>query len=327
VQYYLINPRRMILGSLDGADLWRVTYPVKDGEEPTAGDVRDTIVDALGCASESVEVLDTREWSGDAVVAESFQSGHILLAGDSAHRMWPSGGHGMNTGLGDVANAGWKIEAVVRGWAPASLLDTYTTERRPHSERMARRAWRNYRADLALLPDPALDDPERTAERDAISRQIVSTRQPEWRSLGVQLGVTYADSPLVVSDDTPEPALSAEDYVPTARPGHRAPHVALADGSSTLDLFRGRFTLLNLAPAVDSGDLAQALRKRGFPVDEAWVGARQARAVYRCAVALVRPDGIVAWRGDGPPDDAEHLIDQVTGHTGTQGRRSIQESC
>jgi 2-polyprenyl-6-methoxyphenol hydroxylase-like FAD-dependent oxidoreductase len=322
VQYYLINPRRMILGSLDGADLWRVTYPLKDDEEPTAGEVRDTIVDALDCTAESVEVLDAREWSGDAVVAESFQAGHVLLAGDSAHRMWPSGGHGMNTGLGDVANVGWKIEAVVRGWAPAALLDKYTTERRPHCERMVRRAWRNYRADLALLPDPALDDPERTAERDAISRRIVGTRQSEWRSLGVQLGVTYADSPLVVSDGMPEPVLSAEDYVPTARPGHRAPHVVLADGISTLDLLRGRFTLLKLASGVDSGPLAQALRKRGFPVDEEWVSVQRTRAVYRCAIALIRPDGIVAWRGDTPPCDPEHLIDQVTGQPGTHGQRS-----
>jgi 2-polyprenyl-6-methoxyphenol hydroxylase-like FAD-dependent oxidoreductase len=321
VQYYLINPRRMILGSLDGADLWRVTYPLADGEEPTAGEVRDTIVDALDCGAESVQVLDTREWNGDAVVAESFQSGHVLLAGDSAHRMWPSGGHGMNTGLGDVANVGWKIEAVVRGWAPATLLDTYTTERRPHCERMVRRAWRNYRADLALLSDPALDDPERIAEREAISRQIVGTREAEWRSLGLQLGITYAGSPLLVCDGTPEPGLSTEDYVPTARPGHRAPHVALPDGSSTLDLFRGRFTLLNLAPAVDSGELAQALRKRGFPVDEGWVGAPRARAVYRCAVALVRPDGIVAWRGDAPPSAPDHLVDQVTGHLRAHRRR------
>jgi 2-polyprenyl-6-methoxyphenol hydroxylase-like FAD-dependent oxidoreductase len=313
VQYYLINPRRMILGSLDGADLWRVTFPLGAEEELTAGQVRHIIADALDCQTASVEVLDTRVWSGDAVVAETFQSGHVLLAGDSAHQMWPSGGHGMNTGLGDVANLGWKIEAVLRGWAPAALLETYTAERRPHCGRMVQRAWANYRADLALRPDPELDDLDRTAERAAISRRIVDTRQPEWQSLGVQLGISYADSPLTVSDSTPEPPLSAEHYPPTARPGHRAPHITLADGRSILDLFRGRFTVLNLAPAVDSGALAQALRKRGFPVDEEWVGAEHARHVYQCAVALIRPDGIVAWRGDTPPDDPEKLIDQITG--------------
>jgi 2-polyprenyl-6-methoxyphenol hydroxylase-like FAD-dependent oxidoreductase len=317
VQYYLVNPRRMILGSLDGADLWRVTYPLSDGEQPTAADVRNTIVAALDCEPGNVEVLDTREWSGDAVVAETFHSGHVLLAGDSAHRMWPSGGHGMNTGLGDVANLGWKVEAVLRGWSPPALLDTYTAERRPHCERMVRRAWANYRADLAVLPDPRLDDSDGRTEREAITRQIIATRQSEWRSLGVQLGLTYSDSPLVVSDATPEPVPSAEDYTPTARPGYRAPHVTLPDGASTLDLFRGHFTVLNLDPTVDSGDLADAMRRRAIPVDEAWAGTDEARAVFQCAVALIRPDGIVAWRGDAPPEDPEHLIDQVTGRIRT----------
>ncbi|MFF2124057.1 FAD-dependent monooxygenase [Streptomyces olivochromogenes] len=265
VQYYLINPRRMILGSLDGGDLWRVTYLLADGESPTATEVRATVADALDCRATEVEVLDAREWSGDAVVAESFRSGHVLLAGDAAHRMWPSGGHGMNTGLGDVANLGWKLEGVLCGWAPDALLDTYTVERRPHAERMVRRAWHNYRADNAILPDPALDDPSQKEARDLIGERIVATRLTEWRSLGAQLGVRYPQSPLIVSDGTPEPPEDPEEYVPTARPGHRAPHVASADGSPVLDLFRGRFTLLNIAPAVDSGALAQAFRIRGIP--------------------------------------------------------------
>jgi 2-polyprenyl-6-methoxyphenol hydroxylase-like FAD-dependent oxidoreductase len=311
VQYYLINPRRMILGSLDGADLWRVTYPLSDGEAPTADEVRATVADALDRELNSVEVLDTREWSGDAVVAETFRSGRVLLAGDAAHRMWPSGGHGMNTGLGDVANLGWKLEAVLRGWAPKSLLDTYTAERRPHCERMIQRAWHNYRADLALRPDPALDDPPRSAEREAISRQIHATRASEWRSLDVQLGINYADSPLVIADDTRE---SVDGVVLAASPGHRAPHIALPDHSSTLDLCQGRFTLLHLTPTADSGRLAQTLRKRGFPVDEYRISAPEVRDVYRHALALVRPDGILAWRADTAPDDPEDVVDQLTGH-------------
>jgi len=313
VQYYLLNPRRMILGSLDGGDLWRVTYPLQDSEHPAAEEVRQVIADALDSTIEQVEVLDTREWSGDAVVAESFQSGHVLLAGDAAHRMWPSGGHGMNTGLGDVANLGWKLEAVLRGWAPDALLDSYTTERRPYAERLVRRAWHNYRADNSILPDPVLDDPAAEEARVLAAQRIVARRQTEWRSLGVQLGVRYPGSPLIVSDGTPEPPADPEYYVPTARPGHRAPHVELPDGRSTLDLFRGHFTLLNLHPAVDSGALAEAFRSRGVPLDEEWVGAHGARRLYRCAIVLVRPDGIVAWRGDSCPVDPSALVDHVTG--------------
>lgn len=221
----------------------------------------------------------------------------------------------MNTGLGDVANLGWKLEAVLRGWAPDALLDTYTAERRPHAERMVRRAWRNYRADTAILPDPTLDDPAEKQARARTGERIVATRQTEWRSLGVQLGVRYPRSPLIASDGTPEPADDPEEYLPTARPGHRAPHLALADATSVLDLFRGRFTLLNLAPAADSGALAKAFRNRGIPLDEEQVHAAGARHLYQCAIALVRPDGIVAWRGDGCPADPDSLVDQVTGRT------------
>jgi 2-polyprenyl-6-methoxyphenol hydroxylase-like FAD-dependent oxidoreductase len=313
VQYYLVNPRRIILGSLDGGDLWRVTYPLKDEESPTPSDVRATIADALDCAVGAVAVFDTREWSGDAVVADSFRSGHVLLAGDAAHRMWPSGGHGMNTGLGDVANLGWKLEAVLRGWAPDTLLDTYTAERRPHCERMVRRAWHNYRADNAILPEPTLDDQGQEEARALLGERIVSTRQTEWRSLGAQLDVRYPESSLVVSDGTPESPTDPERYVPTARPGHRAPHVALPDGRSVLDLFRGRFTLLNLAPTADSSALLEAFRNRRIPVDVEWVDAARAREAYGRAIALVRPDGIVAWRDDACPSDPDVLVDQVTG--------------
>ena len=325
VQYYLLNPRRMILGSLNGRDLWRVTYPLADGEFPSAAQTRATIAGALSCPLDEVQVLDAREWSGDAVVAESFRSGHVLLAGDAAHRMWPSGGHGMNTGLGDVANLGWKLAAVLRGWAPDALLNTYTTERRPHAERMVRRAWHNYRADIAIRPDPALDDPAQAEARALAGKRITATRSTEWRSLGVQLGVNYAASPLVVSDGTAfsegtavsdgtgEPDADPEVYTPVARPGHRAPHVELPDGRSVLDLYRGRFTLLNIEPTADSGPVAAAFRARGIPLDVEWTGARGARELYGGAIVLVRPDGIVAWRGEQCPADPGALVDQVTG--------------
>jgi 2-polyprenyl-6-methoxyphenol hydroxylase-like FAD-dependent oxidoreductase len=316
VQYYLLNPRRMILGALDGQDLWRVTYPLADGETPGADETRASIAAALDCRADAVEILDARAWSGDAVVAASFRSGHVLLAGDAAHRMWPSGGHGMNTGLGDVANLGWKLEAVLRGWAPGALLESYTAERRPRAEHMVRRAWHNYRADNAILPDPALDDPAETEARALTGKRIADTRSGEWRSLGVQLGIDYAASPLIVADGTPAPEDDPDKYALSARPGRRAPHAWLADGRSVLDLFRGRFTLLHFEATGDSDPLAQAFRDRGIPLDLEWAGAVSARELYGCALALIRPDGIVAWRGENAPDDPAALVDQVTGRTG-----------
>jgi hypothetical protein len=177
---------------------------------------------------------------------------------------------------------------------------------------MVRRAWHNYRADNAILPDPTLDDPGQEEARTVLGERIASTRQTEWRSLGAQLDVRYPESSLVVSDGSPEPAADPEEYVPTARPGHRAPHVALPDGRSVLDLFRGRFTLLNIAPVADSGALVEAFQSRRIPVDVEWVDAARAREAYGHAIALVRPDGIVAWRGDTCPIDPDLVVDQVT---------------
>jgi hypothetical protein len=172
---------------------------------------------------------------------------------------------------------------------------------------MVGRAWHNYRADNAILPDPSLDDPAADQARERLGERIVATRQTEWRSLGVQLGMCYSHSPLIVPDGTPEPSADPERYVPTARPGHRAPHVALADGRSVLDLFHGRFTIL------DSSALAAAFPHRGIPVDRERVDAAPARESYQCAIALVRPDGIVAWRGNACPVDPDSVVDQVTG--------------
>jgi len=231
----------------------------------------------------------------------------------------------MNTGLGDVANLGWKLEAVLRGRAPEALLDTYTSERRPHAERMVRRAWHNDRADTAIAPDPDLDDPAQAEARALAGKRITATRATEWRSLGIQLGVDYSASPLVVSDGTPEPDADPESYAPTARPGHRAPHVELADGRSVLDLYRGRFTLLNIEPAVDSDPVAAAFRARGIPLDLEWTGARGAREAYGFALVLVRPDGIVAWRGEHCPADPGALADQVTGRKGGHGAAGPDE--
>ena len=204
----------------------------------------------------------------------------------------------------------------LRGWAPDALLDSYTAERRPHAERMVRRAWRNYRADNAILPDPALDDPAETEARALAGKRITDTRATEWRSLGVQLGIDYAGSQLIVSDGTPAPENDPENYVPSARPGRRAPHTRMANGRSVLDLFRGRFTLLHFETAADSDPLALAFRSQGIPLDLEWAGAEGARELYGCALALIRPDGIVAWRGEHAPAEPDALLDQVTGRRG-----------
>jgi hypothetical protein len=116
-----------------------------------------------------------------------------------------------------------------------------------------------------------------------------------------------------VPDGTPEPPDTVSTYEQTARPGHRAPHVWLADGKSTLDLFGRGFVLLRFVRAADGSGLERAARAKGVPLDIVDIDHEPAARLYQRTLVLVRPDGHVAWRGDRAPENPIHVIDTVRG--------------
>jgi hypothetical protein len=299
VQYYALRPRRAIFGSLDGKELWRVTYPLAAGEEPAPDEVIATIRACAGLPGLAVTLRDARLWAGHTIVAASFRRGRVFLAGDAAHQMWPSGGHGMNTGIGDVHNLGWKLAAVLRGEAGEALLDSYEAERRPVAVRNTSRAATNYQADLALPAGPLLDDPGAAgdAARAEAAAQVAGTREREWRSLGVQLGYRYENSPVIIGDGSAEPPDDPTRYQPACRPGHRAPHLELPGGRSLLDLFGRGFVLLQTTSAAPAGAWAEAFSARGASLEVADISAVPSGGLYPAELVLVRPDGFVAWTG------------------------------
>jgi hypothetical protein len=135
----------------------------------------------------------------------------------------------------------------------------------------------------------------------------------EFRTLGLQIGYAYENSPICVADGTPPPPDDTTTYVPTARPGARAPHVWLEPGKSMLDLFSRGFTLLRFAGAPDAAALAAAAAQRGVPLDIADIKSPEAAALYQRRLVLVRPDGHVAWRADDVPAEPGAVIDRVRG--------------
>ena len=139
----------------------------------------------------------------------------------------------------------------------------------------------------------------------------------EWFANGVMLGYRYDNSPIVVPDGTPAPPDLSHPYTQTARPGARAPHVWLADGRSTLDLFGRGFMLLRLGAerACRRNRSNSAARQRGVPLHSVALAEPQVLDAYERRLVLVRPDGHVAWRADREPDDAGALIDTVRGET------------
>jgi hypothetical protein len=131
---------------------------------------------------------------------------------------------------------------------------------------------------------------------------------------GYHLGYRYDGSPIVWPDGTPAPPLEGRTYRQIARPGARAPHVWLADGRSTLDLYGRGFVLLRLGRAAPAGArLVRAAAEAGVPLEVVALDAPAALQAYEWALVLVRPDGHVAWRADTEPEDARAVIDCVRG--------------
>jgi 2-polyprenyl-6-methoxyphenol hydroxylase-like FAD-dependent oxidoreductase len=300
--------------AINGGDRWRMSVVQSSPDGMTRDEVSAAIRRAVGIDF-PFEILSITNWKRRELVAESYGHGRVFIAGDAAHVMSPTGGFGMNTGIGDAVDLAWKLDAVLAGWGGPELLDTYTTERRPIAQRNVREASANLQRMLSPGRNPALcdDSDEGARARERVGAEFAAAMRYEWYTLGIHLGYRY-ESPIVVDDGTPAPPLEHATYTPSTRPGSRAPHVPLADGRSTLDLFGRGFVLLDFgAPdgAVPAAFTAAAAA-RGVPLTVVAPSEPAVREVYVSRYVLVRPDGHVAWRGDDV-DDAAAIVDRVRG--------------
>jgi 2-polyprenyl-6-methoxyphenol hydroxylase-like FAD-dependent oxidoreductase len=302
--------------AINGRDEWR--FSLIGGPQQrdyTTEDIEAAIRRAVGCDFE-FEILSVLPWVRRELVAETFRNGRGFIAGDAAHMMSPTGGFGMNTGIGDAVDLCWKLAATLEGWGGERLLDSYTRERQPVGARNVAEASGNLRRMLSVgaHPDIADDTPEGAATRAKVGREFTDMMRREWFTLGIHLGYRYEGSPICWPDGTAPPPDEARTYVPVARPGHRAPHAWLADGRSTLDLFGRGFVLLGFdASPREAEPLLGAARARGVPLDFVALREPQVAALYGRKFVLVRPDGHVAWRDDRMPDNPLMLIDVVRG--------------
>jgi hypothetical protein len=250
-------------------------------------------------------------------VAECYAKGPIYFLGDAVHQLSPTGALGMNTGIADAMDLSWKLAAVIEGWGGDSLLSSYDAERRPIGERNVRAATgyfeghRDFEYGVEAIEDATIEGDQ---IRERVGKQLLRDIARMFRTLGVQLGYRYDPSPICVPDGTPPPADEPETYLPTARPGSRAPHVWLEDGRSTLDVFGRGFVLLRLgsdAPGVSP--LVAAATERRMPLQVVTLREPEVLQRYERKLILVRPDGHVAWRADKLVSDVQGLLDCVRG--------------
>ena len=301
---------------LDGRELWRLGLdcgPTRIAPEKL--DIAATVRRLLG-PNVPYEAISVLPWTCRSIVADRWRGGPVLLAGDAVHQHGPTGGFGMNTGMGDAVDVAWKLAACLDGWGGAGLLDSYQIERRPVAQRIVREATDNMEYEFDPAMRAVLEDatPEGELARRRMRAEIVANRTRVFVSDGIVLGYRYDPSPIVWNDGTPPPQDSISTYVPTARPGSRAPHAWVADGKSTLDLFGKGFVLLAFDGAAgDANALKRAAASRDTPLRVVAIDDPAIAALYQRRLVLVRPDGHVAWRGDAAPADPQAVIDVARG--------------
>jgi hypothetical protein len=317
--YWTVNrDRRAFMATVNGRDEFNFHTQLKPGESEQVSDAEaNAMFERALAAPLKVEIIARSAWNaGYTLVAERFQRGRIFVGGDAAHLFTPAGGLGYNTAVEDAVNLGWKLAAVLKGWGGLGLLDTYEAERQAIARRNTGYA-RGFADSLGLFVPPAeLEDetPAGEAARKLTGDHFNHHARFEFNIPGITFGGRYDGSPIVVPDGTSPPADAVNSYQATACPGGRAPHLWLGDGRSLYDALGFEFTLLQLgARAADAARFQEAAAAMNMPLSVVPIASDEARDLYGADLALIRPDQIVAWRGDSSADGAA-VLRRVTGH-------------
>lgn len=311
---------RGFLLNWDGQQTFTYHLILKDGQNWEDVDPVTAIRAVAGRSDMPVEIISTQPWNAHALTAENYRpSPNIFLAGDAAHLFTPTGGFGMNTGVSDAIDLGWKLQAALEGWAGPGLLDSYSTERQPIGVRNTAEAANCFDELYSTMQNGNEIDAE-TAAGEQLRAELSANLKSQEKlivSSGTLLGYRYDGSPIVVPDDTAAPEDHPRNYQPTARPGHRAPHVWLDDGSALMDHFGSNFTLLVAGKASDAdvSTLQASAKAAGIPLSICHQENPAVEAAYEAKFTIIRPDLMVGWRANSVPDDPAQVLKTLTGQT------------
>jgi 4-hydroxyisophthalate hydroxylase len=294
-------------GRVDLGSTWFFHAPVPAGTTKDNFDFRRQIFDAAG-AEFDIEFQHIGFWELRFAVADSYGEGRIFIAGDAAHSHPPYGGYGVNLGLEDARNLGWKLAAKLQGWAGPDLLASYDAERRPVFQSAARdfieRAILEDRKFLATF-DPTRDLAEfeqAWARRSSGASSEVHAFEPN-----------YEGSPVVSGPDGGRcSARGTHSFV--ARPGHHLVPQPLSTGGNVFEELGGGFSLLALDGSDTTiADFAGAAERLEIPLKILRDSREDGRERYEAAYVLVRADQFVAWAGSEGGPDALAILSKAIG--------------
>lgn len=369
---YFINPEGQ--GSMAGAIVamgperwgrhsheWNMS--INHTVETSLADERELILDKvrrlIGVKGLEFDVRAISHWQFEGVVAEKFSVGRIFIAGDAAHRHPPTGGLGLNTAVGDASNLGWKLAAVLKNQADATLLETYQAERQPVAARNVEHSLVNANRHAVIAQSVGLAAGQSEGEGWEAIRQWQEAQTPaghaaraatvaavadnaeDYSQLNIEAGFCY-DSHAVIPDGSPAPdnLRSATDFQTNARPGHHVPHVWLGPeearvSSSDLVASEGLTVFVDASAEPKWQGCAEIIaQETGCPLSVVAVGAGRhldqergwamAAGVDASGVVVVRPDRHVAFRAATYPGEPADVLRQVIG-TVMRGKATARE--
>jgi 2-polyprenyl-6-methoxyphenol hydroxylase-like FAD-dependent oxidoreductase len=299
----------LFFGRVDLGTTWFFHAPVPFGTTKDNFDFRSYLYSAAGQEFD-VEFDHIGFWDLRVAIADHYRKGRIFIAGDAAHSHPPYGGYGVNTGLEDAVNLGWKLAAVLQGWGTDKLLDSYDEERRPVFESTGRdfieRAIhrdRDFLDQYCPVRDRAAFEAAWT-ERGSGARSEVHGFEPH-----------YEGSSIVCGGGRSAPsAIGSHEFA--ARPGHHLTPQPLSSGINVYDAIGEGFTLLAFdAPDALVHDFEQAAKTLRISLTIVQDSRAEGRERYNASAILVRPDQFVAWMSDGGSVDPAAVLRKATGHS------------
>jgi 2-polyprenyl-6-methoxyphenol hydroxylase-like FAD-dependent oxidoreductase len=303
--------------AINGRDQWRMSIigNAKEKKTYTHEELKALAQKALGAPFE-MEILSVLPWQRAELVAQQYHKGRVFICGDACHLTSPTGGLGMNTGIGDAVDLSWKLAAVLKGYAGERLLESYFHERQPIAKRITEFSTGNLTLMKQVPSSPQIeeDSPEGERVRLEVGQAMSEGLKREWFSMNMHLGNRYVNSAVCVYDELETPQdqraefIDAVNYRPSSRVGARAPHVWLDPQTSTLDLLGKDFVLFCFdTPTAFILKLIEKASELNIPLEVHAIENLQAKRLYAKHFVLIRPDGHVAWRGDEGPQDPEVL--------------------
>ena len=318
IMYWLVNEESPgVMGPIDRDALWYFNTNLAPGVRSIPDEEIVRRVHAAVGRPVEVEIVNRDVWAAHRLIADRYRDRRVLLIGDACHLHPPFGGYGMNLGIADGVDLGWKLAAVLKDWGGEGLLASYETERKPVHQRTIAEAVANYGVLSSHLLRAHIDEDsaEGDAARAEVAKTIYAIKTREFDTLGVVLGSRYQESPIIVDDGSIPPVEHHANFAPSAHPGCLLPHVWLEDGSSIYDQMGREFTLLCLdaASIADADAILAAAAIVGMPVKLVVLNHARLLALCEKPLVLARPDQYVAWRGSSV--QPQSLLETVRGAT------------